>query len=125
MSIPKRRWMVAILAGVIVLIGIVYFGLGSVVDTSERANRTAIRSMAHAVEEYHKKFGRYPTNEEGLDVLVTTEFLQPNPTDRWGRKYNYRYPSTRKEVPFEVWTFGADGVPGGTDENKDLGNWDR
>jgi general secretion pathway protein G len=105
--------------------GIVGWFFSAVYDSSEVANRYAIRSLVDALEQYHKAYGRYPTTEEGLDPLVSAQYLQPDPRDRWGRKYNYRFPSTRKGVAFEVWTFGADGVAGGSDENKDIGNWDR
>jgi general secretion pathway protein G len=39
--------------------------------------------------------------------------------DPWGRKYELRVPGV-KNVDFDIASFGADGQPGGTDENADV-----
>jgi general secretion pathway protein G len=41
--------------------------------------------------------------------------------DPWGRPYVYKSPGDHSEV--DLSTLGADGQPGGTGENADVGNW--
>ena len=92
-----------------------------------------IRNLESALELYRLEVGRYPTTEEGLKALVE----RPRDTrvwngpyidkkdgiiDPWGRPYQYRYPGRHAE--FDLWTWGADGKPGGEGENRDIANWD-
>ncbi|SSC07868.1 type II secretion system major pseudopilin GspG [bacterium endosymbiont of Bathymodiolus sp. 5 South] len=68
------------------------------------------------------KYG-YPDSEQGLRVLVG-QYLKTLPKDPWGKEYLYLSPGLRNAKSFDLYTLGADGVPGGNDENKDIGNWD-
>ena len=43
------------------------------------------------------------------------------PLDPWGREYLYLSPGENGEV--DLFSYGADGLPGGEGQNKDLGNW--
>ena len=43
------------------------------------------------------------------------------PKDPWANTYHYLYPGQHGE--FDVYTYGADGQPGGEGINADLGNW--
>jgi general secretion pathway protein G len=44
------------------------------------------------------------------------------PLDPWGRPYRYEPPDG--EFGFaRIWTYGRDGLPGGEDDDADLGNW--
>jgi general secretion pathway protein G len=76
-----------------------------------------------AVELYKLEKGRYPTTDEGLGALVAAGLLPAVPLDPWNRPFNYRHPSSRPSVPFELWSLGADGSEGGGGENADIGNW--
>jgi general secretion pathway protein G len=72
--------------------------------------------------------GRYPTTEEGLKLLIDEKFLKPNAEggkllDPWGREYIYLYPGQAHPDSFDVKSYGADGQPGGTDENADIVNY--
>ncbi len=72
--------------------------------------------------------GRYPTEEEGLKVLVSNDgnlenwngpYLKGNavPEDPWGHPFRYRLNSRDPEV----YSLGADNEPGGEGENQDIG----
>lgn len=74
----------------------------------------------------------YPTSEQGLEALVERPTLDPVPkkwkqyvervpTDPWGNPYLYLSPGEHGQV--DIYTLGADGVPGGDGQNADLGNW--
>ncbi len=76
----------------------------------------------------------YPTTEQGLVALVQPTTLAPEPrnfkkggyltevpVDPWGREYLYLSPGENGEV--DIYTLGADGLPGGEDQSADIGNW--
>jgi len=93
--------------------------------------RANLRLLHTAVNEFHMDNGRWPTQAEGLTVLVrrladavnwqpggyleTTEV----PKDPWGRDFIYELrPSSGR--PFVIKSLGADGVPGGSGYDADL-----
>ena len=43
------------------------------------------------------------------------------PQDPWGNDYVYKKPGDHGE--FDIISYGADGQPGGEDEDADIGNW--
>ncbi len=68
------------------------------------------------------KYG-YPNSEQGLEMLVGP-YLKTLPKDPWGKAYLYLNPGAHNAKFFDLYTLGADGVSGGNDENKDIGNWE-
>ncbi len=91
-----------------------------------------VQALAASVEYLHMDLGRYPTESEGLQSLVTsppgaTTWDGPyvkqadSLTDPWGRPYLYRFPGLHGS--FDVYTLGADGVEGGSGDASDVGNW--
>jgi general secretion pathway protein G len=91
-----------------------------------------IRGIASALGLYKLDNFVYPTTAQGLEALVTQPTGQPEapnwkgyldnlPKDPWGRPYQYQSPG--QHGPFDVFTWGADGKPGGEDEAADVGNW--
>ena len=98
--------------------------------------QTNIAKLQEAVYSFKVEIGRFPTEEEGLNALITPPqgLNQPDryrkggyllvknlPLDPWGNEYQYRIPGENAE--FDIYSFGADGRPGGEDENADIGNW--
>ena len=78
---------------------------------------------------------RYPTTEQGLQALVTKPtsgpaangwksdgYLEKIPKDPWGNPYQYLCPGVHGE--YDVFSYGADGQPGGEGINADIGSWD-
>ena len=78
----------------------------------------------------------YPTSEQGLEALVEKPSIDPIPAnwqkngyledlplDPWGRPYVYLSPAEYGDGDYDLMTLGADGVAGGEDQNKDIGNW--
>ena len=49
-------------------------------------------------------------------------YLDRLPKDPWGRPYQYLNPGLHGEI--DVFSFGADGQPGGTGIDNDIGSWD-
>ena len=97
------------------------------------AAKVQIRSLTSSLETMRLDLGRYPSEGEGLALLVeappsTNEdaelwqgpYLETDlPDDPWGHSYVYRAPATRDERPFVV-SLGSDGVEGGTGDAADL-----
>jgi general secretion pathway protein G len=72
--------------------------------------------FSDAIELYHLKTkGKYP---QRLQDLVDAQVIRKLPKDPWGNDYVYAPPSGTKT--YIIASYGADGVPGGTDENEDL-----
>jgi general secretion pathway protein G len=101
-------------------------------DARVTAARTDVNNLMQALKLYRLDNQRYPSAEQGLDALVrkpTAGVVPPNwkpyidklPADPWGRAYQYLNPGVKGEI--DVFSFGADGQPGGEGKNADLGSW--
>lgn len=91
-----------------------------------------IRTLQSTLEMYRLDNYVYPTTEQGLQALVQKpgnpeaphwkQYLDRLPVDPWGHPYQYLNPGTHGGA-VDIWTNGADGVPGGEGANADIGNW--
>jgi general secretion pathway protein G len=101
-------------------------------DARVTAARTDVNNLMQALKLYRLDNQRYPSAEQGLEALVrrpTTGPIPPNwkpyveklPNDPWGRPYQYLNPGVRGEI--DVFSFGADGQPGGEGTAADIGSW--
>ncbi|WP_367605877.1 type II secretion system major pseudopilin GspG [Legionella sp. W05-934-2] len=91
-----------------------------------------VLAIENALDLYRLDNGFYPTTEQGLVALVekpTTSpeprnwkvYLKSIPKDPWNRDYLYMNPGEHGEI--DVFTYGADGQPGGSGKNAEIGNW--
>jgi general secretion pathway protein G len=101
-------------------------------DARVTAARTDVNNLMQALKLYKLDNQRFPTADQGLDALVrkpTTGTVSPNwkpyldklPADPWGRPYQYINPGVQGEI--DVFSFGADGQPGGEGKNAEIGSW--
>lgn len=92
-----------------------------------------VLAIQNALDLYKLDNGSYPGTDQGLMALVEKptssptpsnwkQYLKSLPKDPWGRDYLYLNPGEHGEV--DVFTYGADGQPGGTGVNAEIGNWD-
>jgi general secretion pathway protein G len=99
------------------------------------AAKSDIATIMQALKFYRLDNQRFPTTEQGLAALVTRPtqapvppnwkpngYLERLPKDPWGHPYQYLSPGLRGEV--DVFSLGADGEPGGTGIDTDVGSWD-
>jgi general secretion pathway protein G len=82
---------------------------------------------SQGVDAFKVMKNRYPTTEEGLQILIKEGFLKPNSgdgtlKDPWDHEYIYLYPGQAHPDAYDVKTYGADGQPGGDGENADIVN---
>lgn len=87
-----------------------------------------IGTLAQAMESYRLDNMTYPSASEGLQALVTPPaaagssprpgYIKKLPNDPWGRPYQYANPG--RNGAFDVYSLGADGAPGGDNENADI-----
>jgi general secretion pathway protein G len=101
-------------------------------DARVTAARTDVNNLMQALKLYRLDNQRYPAADQGLESLVrkpTTGNIPPNwrpyleklPNDPWGRPYQFVNPGVKGEI--DVFSFGADGQPGGEGTNADVGSW--
>ena len=87
-----------------------------------------IAILSQALETYRLDNLNYPDASQGLNALVTPPvaaagarnegYIKKLPNDPWGRPYQYSVPG--KAGAFDIYSLGADGAPGGTDQNSDI-----
>ncbi len=94
--------------------------------------RQDVLAIQSALDLYKLDNSVYPTTDQGLLALIEKPtsnpippswqlYLKSLPKDPWGRDYLYLNPGEHSEV--DVFTFGADGQPGGTGKDAEIGNW--
>ncbi len=83
--------------------------------------RGDITAIETALELYRLDQFNYPTEQEGLEALIASGLIKKLSVDPWGNPYEYRNPGERSEV--DIFSLGADGEPGGEQQNADIGNW--
>jgi len=105
-----------------------YFG--QVGRSEVNAAKAQIDALEKALDQYRLDTGTYPSNELGLNALVTRPpneakwngpYLRKGvPLDPWGKPYLYKMPGEKGE--YDLISYGKDGQPGGTGESADLTN---
>lgn len=92
-----------------------------------------IENLGTALDTLRLDMGRYPSTQEGLAALVRRPpsserwdgpYLKKDvPPDPWGRPYYYRSPGEGGR-PYDLYSLGADGSPGGDGFNRDVTSWE-
>lgn len=109
---------------VVVIIGILAsFLVVNYYQSGERMKvdltRSKIADLGSTLESYKLEFSRLPAT---LQELIP-KFLNEMPRDAWNRDFIYqRDPQALKG--YRLMSYGADGNPGGLEENADLSNQD-
>lgn len=94
--------------------------------------RADIATMGQALEMYRLDNLSYPSSSDGLAALTNAPgslssaaryrkggYIKKLPDDPWGRPYQYDNPG-RRGPGFDLYSLGADGVPGGEENNADI-----
>ena len=98
--------------------------------------KSQIEMLGAALDSYRLDNGRYPSTEQGLAALWETPMTEPRPNnwrgpylrkavpnDPWGNPYVYMSPGENSKQGYDLMSYGADGQPGGEDDDADVTNW--
>jgi len=90
-----------------------------------------IATLEQALEQYRLDNMTYPSAVDGLTALTAAPaglaqperyrqggYIKKLPDDPWGRAYLYTAPG--RKGPFDIYSLGADGQPGGEGDNADI-----
>jgi len=104
---------------------------GKVGSSKLKAAKAQISLLETALDTYRLDVGKYPTTDQGLEVLRTKPsdvekwdgpYLPKDvPMDPWGKPYVYRSPGEHGD--FDIISYGADGRQGGEGEDADVVSW--
>jgi len=122
---------------VVVILGILA-GLivPKIMDAPEKAKRQKARMQIEALETALKMYkldnGTYPSSLQGLTEHPEGAknwrkggYLEKGkvPKDPWNNDFAYQMPGSHGG-DYDLSSYGADGVAGGEDDNKDINSWD-
>ncbi len=127
---------------VLTLLGLVatflFRNIGGKIDEGKvEATRIQMQTVRGQLEDFKRHCNRYPTNEEGLNALVTKPAGQPEckryrpggytddgklPVDAWDTPLTYQSPDNGRS--YIIISFGADQVEGGADYGADISSKD-
>ena len=126
----------SIIAVLVALIVPRFFGQ---ISKSKRVGAKAeMSTLGLALKAFRFDFGRYPTTEEGMEVLIEAPsgaekkwqgpYLDTaNPdfdlNDPWENPYIYLSPGKHNLDGYDLISYGGDGIEGGEGENEDIVNW--
>ena len=120
---------------VIVILGLLVGLVGNkvihnIAKAKKVTTRAQIAMMHDAIKSFKLDTGQYPDPSVGLLALVeeppgVTGWSKDGyidgtdiPLDPWGNEYLYDYPGVYGD--FDIYSYGADGKPGGDDEDADI-----
>src|SRR5215469_386785 len=93
--------------------------------------RTQIQEFESVLDMFRLETGRYPTTDEGLQVLRVKPsgvdnwdgpYLKKDvPLDPWGHAYVYKCPGQHGD--FDLYSLGGDGQEGGEADAADIVSW--
>ncbi|MDR4506670.1 MAG: type II secretion system major pseudopilin GspG [Candidatus Brocadiaceae bacterium] len=107
--------------------------IGRVGESRQTVAKQQIEGFATALEMYKLDTTKYPTQEQGLEALISNPqgvnnwkgpYLKKKhiPKDPWSNEYVYTYPGSNGD--FDIISYGADGSEGGDGEEKDVVSWE-
>lgn len=120
---------------VVIIIGIIAATIipqfvGTTEDAKVNTAKAQVSELESAVERFYVQMDRYPTTEEGLQVLVNPPsgddankwrgpYVKQLRNDPWGNPYQYVNPGTHHPSSYDIWSRGKAGVDG----PDNIGNW--
>lgn len=126
--------MILVLGIIALLLGVgTYFMVNVLGDAEEGKVKADVQALNASLIRYKTKARIYPSEQQGLQALVTRPTTAPEPAgwkqfmkpqgiiDPWGRNYEYRYPGKYNPESYDIFSLGLDGKEGTAD---DLGNWE-
>jgi general secretion pathway protein G len=97
----------------------------------QAAASAQIELIGQGLDHFRLDVGRYPTTQEGLNVLMVNPGIEKwegpylkkaLPVDPWGKPYQFQCPGSHGE--YDLFSYGRDGTAGGEGEDKDATSWE-
>lgn len=104
--------------------------MGRTGEARMKAASVDLRAIETALDMYRMDNFVYPSSDQGLQALVSRPsgfpeaknwnepYLKKAPKDPWGNEYQYISPGS--SGPYDLYSLGADGEPGGEGEAADV-----
>ena len=124
--------MLVLLIITLIIGGIAVMAPGFTGTAARATTKGKLQTLEASLMSYRTDNRDYPTQQQGLEALVTLPSSEPRPkfwrqlvksdgiVDAWGHKILYRNPGKRNPSGYDLVSFGDDGVEG---TNDDIGNW--
>jgi general secretion pathway protein G len=109
--------------------------IGRTEEAKQTQTRLQIKNIEQALQLFKLDNGFYPTTDQGIEALVRAPevgripknyrkggYLDRVPKDPWDNPYVYVSPGSDRD--YDITSYGADGVPGGDNEDADINSWD-
>jgi general secretion pathway protein G len=139
----RRGFTLIEIMAVVLIIGMLSALVGTAIVSNigqarQKTTFTQIKQLEAALTFYQMDNGRFPTTEQGLRALVEKPSGSPEPRnyrpggylqggavplDAWGAPFQYMSPGQHNPQGVDIWSYGGDGQPGGSDVDADIGNW--
>lgn len=97
-----------------------------------KTTKAQIELLGTALDSFRLDAGRYPTTEEGLEILWAKRsdirgwngpyLPKAVEEDAWNNPYEYKMPGEDGD-PYVLVSLGADGKSGGSDDDADISIW--
>jgi len=111
--------------------------MGRPEEAKQLKAKIQIEGLETALKLYKLDNGMYPDISQGLQALIERPDTEPFPKkwrkggylekgrlpkDPWENDFVYLSPGIHGD--YEIISYGADGVPGGEDKNRDINSWE-
>ncbi|MEO1008179.1 MAG: type II secretion system major pseudopilin GspG [Planctomycetota bacterium] len=124
-----------VLAIIVLLSGLVGFAVLSRRDEANlKKAQIDVNTLKDALLDFNRRYQRWPTDDEGLAVLWSSETVDPEqedawseslgqamPNDPWGNPWEYAEEGERREGYYDLSSNGPDGEP---DTDDDIYAWE-
>ena len=129
MKVKKAFTLIELMLVVIIISALAAMVLPRLAGRSEQARIAAANAdiranIATALKLYELDNGQFPISAEGLQALLVKPasapnwngpYLEKDPTDPWGRPYNYKSPGQHRPQDYDLFSLCKDGQPGEDD----------
>jgi len=106
---------------------------GRVDDAKIKTTQAQMEILSAQLDSFKLDVGRYPTTEEGIQVLWAKSseieswngpyLKKPIKGDAWNKPYIYKFPGSNGN-DYDLLSLGADGEVGGEDDKADISVWE-
>ena len=123
-----------VMAIVLILTAAVGFSAIKQIDKARIVTaKSQLETFSLALDSYYMDVGKYPTQEQGLEVLFKSPSDVNNwdgpylskavSKDPWGHEYVYLIPG-ENGLPYGILSYGKDGMEGGDGKDADIKTWE-